>query len=212
MTLIQSIAKRHSCRIKLPSQFRTIAVAIKNCLKDIYELEAVNFAYPKFLIDPLSFPDKECCYMGAFLNPLQIIGEFLLQCKVTDFHLEPTFHKDDLGRTYITNYADGAFFHKLVACVKETHGPDVVVLCLDFNFDTMALDGLGKRNLKPFKLRFKNMVSKKLGRQCNILTVGYGPVDLNSKAETLEMLKKLVHTKGKRKEACTYMKRFVFYT
>jgi hypothetical protein len=208
LNLVRKIAESKGLKVNLPNSFKTIDDAVKNCVKGDYLLQSINFKYPSMLINSVDFPNAELSFMGAFLNPLQVIAEYLLQVKYTDFVFKPQHLVDGEGKRFYTHYGSGSFFHQVCQTVQETHGPDVVVICMDFNFDTMALDLLGKRSLKPFKLRFKNMTSAMIGKECNILTVGYGPVDMNSKAEVSKMLEKRVHTKAKRNNCLTYMKRY----
>jgi hypothetical protein len=69
---------------------RTILDAIKRCMVDVYLYETVLFQYPSFLIDPNDFPGSDDIgYLGTFLNPLQIVAEYLLTLKIGDVVFDP---------------------------------------------------------------------------------------------------------------------------
>jgi len=90
IVLIKAICNNQSYPINLPKNMRTILDAIKKCVGDIYLYETVMFKYPSFLIDPQDFPDSDNIgFLGTFLNPLQIVSEYLLQLDLGDIVFEP---------------------------------------------------------------------------------------------------------------------------
>jgi hypothetical protein len=87
--LIRNICGHQNLEIKLPKKMRTILDAIKRCMGDVYLYETVLFKYPRFLLDELDFPGEQLGYLGTFLNPLQILAEYLLQLKDGDMIFSP---------------------------------------------------------------------------------------------------------------------------
>jgi hypothetical protein len=103
-------------------------------------------------------------------------------------------------------------YESLVDCIHATHGDHVKVISLDINYDKMILDQAGRRNLKPLKVRIKNLRKELQGKSSNTMTVAYGPVFLDSPPQLHKMLKKKVHTKSKRSSAVSYINRYIVAT
>jgi hypothetical protein len=91
---------------------------------------------------------------------------------------------------------------------NDAYGPEVKVICLDMNFDAMPVDGIGKRSLKPLKVKMKNVGKGLLMKSKNVINGAFGPVILNSDTELLSMMRSKVFSSGKRLAALRFCKRF----
>jgi hypothetical protein len=73
----------------------------------------------------------------------------------------------------------------------------------------LTVDGLGKRTLKPLKIRIKNVGKSLEMKEKNVLNIAFGPIILNSDAELLDMMKAKVYSATRRQCALRFLKRFV---
>jgi hypothetical protein len=184
---------------------RTIVDAVEKTMSDGYGIENVEFPFDPDLISPETPGLKPC--LGGFLNPLLIISEFLLLLKEEDVILKPTVEVTKEGDPYISNYTSGAIYKALSAKVLLHYGPDVYPMVFDWNFDSMALDILGKNSLKPWKLRLKNVVNSLVEKQSNIITCAYGPIFQHTAAELKRMLAKNIEYPSKLMDGLVYLRR-----
>jgi hypothetical protein len=63
------------------------------------------------------------------------------------------------------------------------------VICCDINHDTIPADGIGKRSLKPLKMRLKNVGYDLRMNQKNVINIALGPLILNTDAPLLTQMK-----------------------
>jgi hypothetical protein len=80
------------------------------------------------------------------------------------------------------------------------------VICVDLNYDSMPLDGIGKRSLKPLKMRLKNVGHDLRMKKKNDINIGLGPLILNTDAQLFTLMKGKIFTAG-RKTALRFCKR-----
>ena len=90
-----------------------------------------------------------------------------------------------------------SYFHAIHKRFNDAYGPEVKVICLNMNFDAMPVDGIGKRSLKPLKVRMKNVGKWLLMKSINVINGAFGPVILNSDTELLRMMRSTFSQAGK---------------
>jgi hypothetical protein len=185
---------------------RTIVDAVQKTMTNGYGIENVEFPFDPEFVSVEDFPSLKPC-LGGFLNPLLIISEFLLMIKEEDIILSPTVEVTKEGDPYISNYTSGAIYRVLCEKVTRHYGPGVYPMVFDWNFDSMALDILGKNSLKPWKLRLKNVVNSLVEKQSNIITCAYGPIFQHTAAELKRMLAHNIEYPSKLPEALVYLRR-----
>jgi hypothetical protein len=95
-------------------------------------------------------------------------------------------------------YHKSPFPHKLVETIHNIFGDDMNVICCDINYDAMSADGIGKRFLKPLKMRLKNVGYDLRMKQKDVI---------NTDAQSLTVMKGKLFTSGRRKSALCYCKR-----
>jgi hypothetical protein len=101
-------------------------------------------------------------------------------------------------------------FERLCKVIHDEFGPDVYPLVLQFNSDGMPVDGLGKRSLKPYKIRIKNVSEQLQNSTTNLFTVAYGPVHHYTKPVLMRMLEERVPSKSMRDTvAIPYLRRYM---
>jgi len=87
------------------------------------------------------------------------------------------------------SFAASPMFHAIHQRFNDSYGSEVKVICLDMNFDAMSVDGIGKRSLKPLKVRMKNVGKGLLMKSKNVINGAFGPVILNGDTELLNMMR-----------------------
>jgi hypothetical protein len=207
----REILQRHSVEMYLPKTMRTIR---ERCM--LLDVNSYTFEPMTFLFDNRLINTDAPAYRGAtgaFLNPIEMLSEFLLTIEDNDLELEPkTVINSTTGKMEMEGYHHSAQYHKVCTVLRQLHGPEVKVICVDFNYDGMPVDGIGKRSLKPLKMRIKNAGSGLLMKKENVLTVAYGPLILNTDPELTNWMIGKVHTAGRREAALRYCKRLDLLT
>jgi hypothetical protein len=202
----REILQRHNVEIHIPKTMRTIRNRCNQLTLNCYTFEAKTF-----LFDPRIIRTTSAAYRGAtgaFLNPIEMLSEALLTYDDDDLELEPkTIVNRTTGKMEMEGYHHSAQYHKVCRVVRELHGPEVKVICVDFNYDGMPVDGIGKRSLKPLKMRIKNAGPGLHMKKKNCLTVAYGPLMLNTDPELTNWMEGQVHTVGRREVALRFCKR-----
>lgn len=206
LALFRKLCARRSVNIPIPKGMRTINDAIKRTMTDGYGIEPVKFPFDPDLLSLNDFPNLKSC-IGGFLNPILILSEWLLMVDESDILWEPKVYPTKSGEEYIGHYTSGSVFKTLNEKVKRQYGPDVSVLVFDMNFDAMALDLLGKNNLKPLAMRMKNAVDSLIEKEANIITCAYGPIFPYTAVEMKEMLATKIDYPTKITEALVYLRR-----
>lgn len=148
---------------------------------------------------------------GAVLDIVQIISEFLLNIEYDDLLMVPkTLMIEEVVQS-ISTYPTSRQFHRICAAVKSEWGDDTFPIVVQFNMDGMPADSLGKRSLKPYKIRVKNVSDRLQSSTCNMFTIGYGPVHHYTKPQLMEMISKKVYNKTTReKEAYPFIQRYEY--
>jgi hypothetical protein len=204
----REILLRHNVELFIPTTLKTIRRRIQRLLLNDYVFEAKTFQFSDRLIDIYNPLYRGAT--GAFLNPVELLSEFLLTIEDEDLVLEP---RDPVLNSKtniyeITRYDQSPQFHKICKVVRELHGRECKVIVMGSNYDAMPVDGHGKRTIKPDKHIIKNAGPGLLMKRKNVLTVSFGPLLLNTDAELLSMMKDKVFTKGRRTAALRFMKRY----
>jgi hypothetical protein len=209
LQLIQDLCARHQIHIDLPSSFATIKKAIdrasdKNIQLIRLQLNLPDVFFPSQLYRSMEQPT------AAVSSCLQVLAEFLIDISAGDLITEPEIlFCPDSGERIISHFTTAYYFQDLVAEARKEYGNDVNVVCIDVNYDGMPVDGLGKRELKPMKIRIRNLHKRLKGKQKCILTVGYGPILPYTDAEYYEMFEGKIFTKDSRAKALTFAKRYL---
>jgi hypothetical protein len=207
LNLIRKMASRRGWQIPLPKRMKTVVEAVEATKRCDYGLRNVDLPFDADLLSKENCPKLKNC-TGSVVNPLFLLSEWFLTLDEEDIFLRPYTSFSSQGVSMISNYASGAVFHKLFAILQEDHGDDVFPVVLDVNFDSMAIDLIGKNHLKPLKMRVKNVGDHLVELEENMFTVGYGPVFHHTKNEMNKFLKVAgIAGKGKRMEALKYLNR-----
>ena len=161
----------------------SVQIIVNKC----YHFTTLTVPYPPELLDTNDFPDLQCP-SGAVLDIMQILSEFLININYEDIDLVPRIMVSEAGVKSISTFPTCEAFQLLCEKVSEQWGPDTFPLVLQFNMDGMPTDSLGKRSLKPYKIRIKNVSDRLQMSTSNIFTVAYGPVHHYTKPQLLAML------------------------
>jgi hypothetical protein len=211
LVTFREILQRHNVEMHIPKTMRTIRDRCMLLTMNSYTFEPKTFLFDSRLINTTNPSYRGAT--GAFLNPVEMMSEFLLTLEDDDLELEPkTVINSTSGKMEMEGYHHSAQYHKVCRVVRELHGPEVKVICVDFNYDGMPVDGIGKRSLKPLKMRIKNAGPGLLMKKKNCLTVAYGPLILNTDPELTNWMIGKVHTVGRREAALRFCKRLALLT
>jgi hypothetical protein len=205
----REILFRHNVAIFIPKTLRTIRERVKKLMLNEYTFQEKIFSFSDRLIDVNHASYRGAT--GAFLNPVELLSEFLLTIGDDDLVLEPRnpILNSRTNVLEVTTYDQSSQFHKICKVVKQLHGEDCRVIVVGSNYDAMPVDGHGKRTIKPDKHMIKNAGPGLLMTRKNVLTVAFGPLLRNTDAELLSMMTTKVFTKGRRTAALRFMKRLV---
>jgi hypothetical protein len=204
----REILFRHDVELYIPTTMKAIKERCAHLKLNQYTFQPKTFTFSDRLID-VSNPLYRGA-TGAFLNPVELLSEFLLTIADEDLVLEPQdpILNSKSNVLEITRYDQCPQFHKICKVVKELHGHECRVIVVGSNYDAMPVDGHGKRTIKPDKHIIKNAGPGLLMKRKNVITVAFGPLLLNTDAELLSMMDKKVFTKGRRTAALRFMKRY----
>ena len=147
LALIKQICIRHSSRITIPTDMRSINAAISNSRQDKLTCLEVIISYPvDLLVDENLLPVK-----AYYLNPRLLLAEYFITLSLGDIIIQPEFEQTTSDVPIIGHYTSAEQFKQICSQVTDIYGRDVYPLCLEVNYDSMALETTGKRSCKPLK-------------------------------------------------------------
>jgi hypothetical protein len=201
---IATLCSRHNVSLNLPSTYKCVRRALERSMSQDYKFFDVEIPYLKDLFTPENYA-KVLHPVGAYLDPVEVIAEFLLSIDEEDLIVRKEVNYDKQGRRILNSFTSSYAFEQLCDSIKEDYGEDVYPICIDMNVDLMPITA--KRSLTPIKIRVKNLSKKIRSKESCVMNVGFTPVPRHTDEELEDLLQDSIPNQGNRKDAIPFFKR-----
>jgi hypothetical protein len=148
---------------------------------------------------------------------IQTFGQLLFGSFVGNFRIFIKLGEDNIilspineftndGIRIRSNYASANQFR--LDRVQQSFGLDTYPICISVNYDSMALESIGKRSLKPLKISILNLKRTGLKVHDNVITIASGPDLPYTDMEYQRLLSRNFQTSTKIGATLQYIKRY----